>query len=282
MILNPYRSMRLIGRWNLHVVQIALPIDNVRAMLPPGLALAPQQLTPEGTHPVRLYFTADLHATLSWPPGIDMLYNEQCFGVPFVSRVAQAFPVAPSGPYYYMPRLWLDDWVPTYGGLVFWGYEKRLANIEVAAEKEDEKDWIVYRVADRMTGIPQITARWQLEPGEPVRVSNEPNFAAQQAVMDQPVVSQVPWSMGPYQALAHFDMTWNAAIVQGIQAEVEIHQPFIPGLPVARFPRTRGIADDPFGSYVLTCPWELGLAYGADLADWMQLTSMGAARSAPY
>jgi hypothetical protein len=280
MILDPYRASRLVGAWNLHVVQVVLPVDNVLAMLPPGITLAPQQLTPPGTHPVRLYFTAGLHAILSWPPGIDMLYNEQCVGVPFVNRVAPMVPGAQPGPYYYMPRLWLDNWVPTSGGLLFWGYEKRLADIAVTTDEREDESWTTYAVRDRMTAMPQITARWRELSGDPRSVYEEPNFVEQMRIMDQPVVSEIPWSLGPYQALANFRMTWRSATIRGIEAEVDVYEPFVPGMPVTKFPKTSGIGVDPLGSYVLSCPWELSLAYSADLADWFQLVAAGSQRLA--
>lgn len=280
MILDPYRSMRLLGEWNLHVVQVALPEEHLRLMLPPALDLAPQDMTPPGTHPLRFYFTADIHAWMSWPPGIDMLYQEHCLGVPFLKRLGQSYPQAPAGPCYYTPRIWLDQWMPTYGGLVFWGYEKRLANIDVT--QEDTPDgWTTYAVADRMTGIPQITARWKYGREELDSVYEVVNFDAQRFAMDQPIYSELPMSVGPFQFYSNLQMTWGSARVKGIEAEIEIHQPFVPGLPVGRFTSPGGITDHPFGAYLLSCPWELSLPYSADLSDWLTLAG-GAQGQAAY
>lgn len=276
MAYEPYRAVRLVGEWTVQVVQLALPLERVRAMLPWGLAPGPQALAPPGTHPVRFYFTEGIRASLPGFPGMDMVYDEQTLAIPYVQRTGPLLPGARVGPYLYMPRLWLDNWLPSAGGVLFWGFEKRMALIDTREEILGGEPWTVQRVRDLRHGEELIAGRWRaVDAREPVRVDREPNFAVQREIIDQPTISQIPWGFGPTQALSNFSMAWDVATLRSIEAEIEIHSTYVPGLPLGRHGRTPGLAQDPLGSYALTTPWELSLLYSPDLVEWLALLGGG-------
>ncbi len=272
MVTEPYRSVRLAGDWTVQVVQLALPVEQVRQMLPWGLALAPQQLAPAGTHPVRFYFSYGIRASLTGVPGMDMAYDEQTLAIPYVERTGPLLPGSRTGPYLYMPRLWLDNWMPSLGGVLWWGFEKRMALIDTREETFAGETWTTQRVRDLRRGEPIVSCRWRaLDVAAPRPVDEMPNFPVQREIIDQPTISQLPLGVGPYQFLANFDMAWDLARVRSIEAELEISVPYVPGLPVGLQRRTVGIEGDPLGSYALTTPWELSLIYSPDLLDWLDL-----------
>ena len=64
---NPFNAINLSGEGAMRGVTLALPVERVRNMLPAGLELGAQNVTPEGTHPVILFFHDFFRAQRSIP-----------------------------------------------------------------------------------------------------------------------------------------------------------------------------------------------------------------------
>ncbi len=250
---SPYNDVRLIGDGVMRGATLVLPTQTVRDLLPHGLVLGAQTLTPPGTHPVVLFFHDLFRAHMNIPNLLpSMTYREQVVGIPF-SYVSPSI-AGSSGPFFFMPRLWLDNVLATVGGLLWWGFAKKLARITVTADR--------YTVVEE-SGHPLISL--DFEPvGEPEPLSQFPHFEPLRQLMDQPLVSQLPAAMGPLFACSDFAKNWHTARVRPLRSAVHIARAFVPGLPCGRFPETDlhpGIDESPFGAYEIHSQWSQGLIY---------------------
>lgn len=248
--INPFNVVNLHGTGCFRSVTLALPIEQVARFLPAQLELGAQSVTPPGTHPVILSFNALLRAEMSIPSLLPSLsYNEFTFGVPYT--MARRGKV---GPFYYMPQLFLDSVLATLGGILYWGYAKRLARFKNAAN----------RVAiDAEDGSALISLDFN-PAGEAKPVTDYPHFAPIQAMLNQPLVSQMPVALGPVSVVADFDKHWPSATLRPLHTAVTVQQAFVQGFGRGRFPATglsEGIDAMVMGSYELQAPWRLGMAH---------------------
>ena len=263
---KPFNLVNLHGSGCFRSVTLALPTAQVQGFLPAGLVLGPQDLTPPGTHPVIVSFNALQRAEMSVPTLLPALtYHEFTFGVPHchlpAGRLGRALDAltgrsgaAPRGPYYYMPRLFLDSVLATLGGLLYWGYAKRLARFASSAGR------FAIQAED---GRPLIELAYQAE-GDPQPIDTQPAFAAVRALLDQPLVSQLPAAVGPIFVVADFDKHWPQATLRPLRTQVRVHAPIVPGFGPGLHPadgQAEGINQSALGSYELNAPWLLGMPH---------------------
>src|SRR5262249_11656390 len=122
---NPFAVVNLNGNSTVRGVTLALPTERVRNFLPAGLELGPQDVTPRGTHPVILLFQEMFRVQMSMPTVLPSLtYHEHIFSVPYCYLSSGSITPGYPGPYFFMPRLYLDSAEATAGGVLFWGFAK--------------------------------------------------------------------------------------------------------------------------------------------------------------
>ena len=81
---NPFPMLNLNGYGTQRGVTLALPTEKVLDLLPAGLELGPQTVSPKGTHPVILFFHDMFRAHMSFPSLLpNLTYREHSVGVPF-------------------------------------------------------------------------------------------------------------------------------------------------------------------------------------------------------
>ncbi len=79
---NPFAMFNLHGDATMRIVTLVFPSDDVRRLLPVGLDLGAQGVTPPGTHPVILFFMDVFRAEMSFPTLLpNMTYHEHSIGV---------------------------------------------------------------------------------------------------------------------------------------------------------------------------------------------------------
>jgi hypothetical protein len=245
-----------------------MPSAVVESMLPYGFCLGPQTLTRKGTHPVVLFFQEMVRAHMTIPSLLpNMTYHEQIVGIPY-TYVNSVLPWLRSpGPFFYMPNLFLSEWLPTIGGQLYWGFNKQVAPVTVT-----DSTWTVF--GDH--GEPVIGFRHRL----PRRASHEwkpvarhpyPNFdwfSGPNGLMVQPLLSQMPVGYKIVPVASNFNKLWDQAVIRPLEGQVEIHESFIPTLPTGRFPSHRkwapSIARSPFGCFELLAPWRLTIPYAPE------------------
>lgn len=294
MIYNPYRISQLVGDWTATCVTLAMDVERVRAMLPDGLVLGPQWLVkkPSG-FPLRFYFN-QVNLTMTWPPTFPIIdYSEQVLGIPYVYRLGSAVQSQPVGPYYYMPRVFLDSTLALLGGLTMWGMEKRFARFNYASEILGPRwpGWSVDANPEQMTpGTPapgwanvQVAGSYRERPtlgldwkiaGEFERVTRPSDsqllrhFAPHRAIMNQPLITEWPASVGPYHASALFQMVWPRARVRPVETKLVVYDEYVPGMLVGTY-HSKSLEDSVLGAYQLQCPFVQWLPYSCDVADYI-------------
>lgn len=236
-------------------VVLVLPCDYVRSFLPAGLDLGPQLVTPQGTHPVLFFFNDIFRAYLSLPtlvPG--MTYHELHIGIPFVCISSGPLSSEMAGPYYFMPKLYLDQLLPILGGILFWGFRKEMASVVVTANS--------YTVID-VTGRRVASLTWKTEAhGGYGKLSEFPYFQVIQQMLSQTLISQVPCSVGPLFALSVFAKKWDAACLRPLETLLDTELVNVAAKSPLLAPEwSPGIDLVALGSYELRVPWELSLPY---------------------
>jgi hypothetical protein len=247
----PY-AVGFIGEGITRLVPLALPSVKVRAWLPDGLELGEQNFTLPGTHPVIFLFQEFSHCQFSFPTLLrSMNYHEQSVGVPFTH--IQKGVAGSLGPYYFMPRMCLDDlWVLV--GSVGWGFNKELARVNMTAGS--------YTVTS-LAGRRLASLAWTGENNHRA-VRGYTEFEPIRQILSQRLVTAFPAHGGPFFALTDFNRRWEMAKVRPVRAILEIDPSYMQGFNAVRYPASgwsEGIESSALGSYELLAPWWLSFPY---------------------
>ena len=251
----PY-PVGFIGNGMTRVVTLALPSLKVRAFLPAGLELGPQEVTPPGTHPVIFLFHGFSECQWSFPTLLrSMKFHEQTVGVPFTHVMAGHGP-GREGPYYFMPKLYLDDLFVRMSGLMLWGFDKEMASINVTAER--------YTVTG-LNGRRLASLAWSANGNDQLRaIAGYPAFEPVRHMLSQTLISAFPAAIGPLFALTDFDRRWNLARVRPLRTVLEVDSSYMPFFEGGRYPPLDGsenVDSFPLGSWELSGPWWLSFPY---------------------
>jgi hypothetical protein len=183
-----------------------------------------------------------------------MTYHEHRVGVPFAYITRGSAGNRSLGPYYFMPRLYLDDFLAVVGGVWFWGFAKELATFVVT----DSSYSISSPDGRRLTSL-----SWDAT-SEHRPIREFPNFEPIRRILAQPMISMLPAAVGPCFFLSNFDKDWDRATVRPLRTALEVDVEYVPSFTGGRYPnegRSPGIDESVLGSYELRAPWRLGLLY---------------------
>jgi hypothetical protein len=258
---SPYDLVSLDGYAIMRGVTLSLPSEQVRRLLPAGLALGPQRVTAPGTHPVILLFNQLFDAHLTVPSLLPKLsYHEHTIGIPSCYLTGSG-----RGPFYFMPALYLDSFLATLGGVLYWGFAKSLASFSASEER--------YSVAAAAGGELASLSFRATDAFAPIAAA--PHFAALRALHDQPLISRFALAVGPLWVCSNFEKDWSAGSIRSLETVLHTTPHFLQGV-AAEFcsraePRAStsaphafsapGIAESALGSYELRVPWRLSLPY---------------------
>ena len=234
------------GDYATHVVTWPFPAETLAALLPRGLELAPQTLTPSTTHPALLLFGRHSHVRPNFLPFGGMNYHEFILVIPYVQwRDASRFDYR--GPFAFMPRLYLDQLFATLVGYAY-GYPKLLARIQSGS---------TYSVHDLVLDRPLLRGDFAAY-GTPVPVDSFPNFAPMRPIFEMPFVGKLDTS--PY-ICSKMTFHLDEALARPCEARVELLYEFLPGLyPDSRV--SEGIDVTPLGAFEMNVPWNLTVPFG--------------------
>jgi hypothetical protein len=224
-----------VGQMTAVVAILPVAQEAARAMLPPGLDLAAQDVMRGERHPMLLILgrQSGVRSRLL-PFGAD--YLEFILALPFVERHAGSEGAA--GPFCYPVRLYLDRGLPTVAGRLLYAYDKRRALIRTTADS--------YRIADAVGGAPLLDAHYRIAgPAiEPSRIAL--------TLFDQPVISR---SRGGWR-YSVADLGLDRAVLQPVGLHLSIRRAFVPGLPVGEF-RLQGLDGDHGAAFRIRTHWRL-------------------------
>lgn len=249
--------MGFVGDWSTRIVTLALPRPAVERMLAPearlghDLALLPQALTPEGSHPVLFSFGTLHRSRMSWSSASasTLTYEEMAVVVPFVGSRRSAR-TSPPLARVYLPRLFLSALLPTVGGWLYWGFNKVRARIGYREEDPGH-----YDVRSLLSGTPLLSLRWDASAQPLQPVSEVPSFQAMQALHDQSLLGTV----GPLLTSAPWTKDWSRGTLRGLSAHLRISAPFVPGLEPGDHTCAPLSPEHPLGAYELRVPFVLAL-----------------------
>jgi hypothetical protein len=253
--LNPYSYISLNGTGTMRGVTLELPSERVRELLPNGLELREQHVTKPGTHPVIVFFHDMFRAHMTIPSGLpNMTYHEHSLGVPYVDLAPSWFNPRRRGPFYFMPKLHLDNFFATLGGIIYWGYPKVMASVRVT-----DGEYVVTSSAG--TTITSLRFR---AVGDERPLSAFPHFEPIREMLNQPMISMLPIAQGPFFIAANFDKQWEVATMRPLETTMTVDECYSPGLEAGPYPSqgvSPGIDSTVLGSYELRAPWRLSLPY---------------------
>jgi hypothetical protein len=225
-----------VGHMTAIVAILPVAPEAARAMLPPGLDLAAQDVMRGDRHPLVLILgrQSGVRSRLL-PFGAD--YLEFILAVPFVEHRAGRERFA--GPYCYPARLYLDRGLPTLAGRLLYAYAKRRAAIRMTAGS--------YRIAESAGGAPVLEAQyWTAGP------AIEPSPIVGQTLFDLPLISHS--RSGWWYSVA--DLGLGRAVLRPVGLRLAIHRPFVPGLPVGEF-RLEGMDGESGSAFRIRTHWRL-------------------------
>ena len=117
------------------------------------------------------------------------------------------------------------------GGVLFWGFAKHMARFTVTAD--------TYSVVGD-GDVPITTVSWEAS-GEHRPIREYPNFEPVRQMLSQPIISQVPASLGPFFILSDFDKNWAVATVRPLATEMEVFVEYVPDSPAGAIRRPAGL-----------------------------------------
>jgi len=196
------------------------------------------------------------HCQYSFPTLLQpMNFHEQTAGVPFTYIRAGHCVREQLGPYYFMPKLYLDDWWVWGNGRFLWGFDKEMAAVDLTESR--------YNVRSP-GGRPLASLEWSGGEAEfRPAVSGYREFEPIRQILSQPLVTCFPAAAGPLFALTDFDRRWHLGMVRPLRTVLQVKPAYMPGFDGGRY-----VAGDPggietcaMGSYELSAPWWLSLPY---------------------
>ncbi|MFB2567004.1 NAD(P)-binding protein [Rhizobium sp. IMFF44] len=197
----------------------SLPVERVRQMLPPGLVLSKQSLTPAKTHPVTFLFNQQTNVRASFLPRVlgFKSYLENIVAINCVEIEDGDGTI-----FSFLPALFLNNVLATYSGRLFYGLAKRLA--------KNAWDGSLYRTTSE-----DSQPIWQMRYFDhaPIgRLVDLGNISLVRALLDAPILTPRPF--GTWQAMA-FDFSVGSAFAAPVATHLDIYPTNVIGLPPGRF-----------------------------------------------
>ncbi|MCT4331750.1 NAD(P)-binding protein [Paracoccus sp. YLB-12] len=205
-----YGTGSIDGFFSFHAVDSAA----LQAVLPDGMHLLPQGLTPPGTHPVALLANQQVGVRMSVLPRLLGYrdYFEAIVAINWVGIDGQ------DGIFSYLPNLYLNSRAPQLAGVWMYGFNKRMGQLRM--------DNSSYHVAS-----PQAAPIWSgqyQQPGFAQALMDSPECAAVEALCQQVVVSQSRFGGWHYSA---FDFNLTSARVAPVSALITVTDATLANLP---------------------------------------------------
>lgn len=231
------------GWFSFHAVDAAA----VQAILPPGMTLHPQALTPAGTHPVAILANQQIGVRMSVLPKFlgYRNYYEAIIAVNFVQ--VEGHP----GCFSYLPNLYLTNRAAQLAGVWMYGYQKRMGKLAMG-----NADYSVRSSDDS----PIWSARYQ-QRGFARPLSDSPEAGLVQSICDQVVVSEGKVSRWQFSS---FDFNLGSAAIAPVSAEIDVSDQALAQLPEGRLTaRALAMPGDPLhtpglpGAFRIRTSWTL-------------------------
>ena len=212
--LTPFYGTGQIDGWfSFHAVDAAA----LQAVLPEGMRLHPQALTPEGTHPVAMLANQQMGVRLSVLPRLlgYRNYFEAIIAINYVEIDGY------EGVFSYLPNLYLTNKGAQLAGVWFYGYNKRMGRLRMGNDG--------YTVSTPQ-GAPIWSGRYQ-QKGFARPLMASPDCGLVQTISEQVVVTQGKFSKWQFSS---FDFNLTSAFVAGVSVEIDVADAGLADIPAGR------------------------------------------------
>lgn len=205
-----YGTGKIDGWFSFHAVDA----EALQAILPAGMHLAPQNLTPAGKHPVAILANHQMGVRASVLPGFlgYRNYYEAIIAINFVQLDGH------DGVFSYLPNLYLDNRWAQLAGVWWYGYNKRMGQLEMGNGD--------YKVSSQ-NGRPIWYGQYQ-QRNVPRPLMDSPDCGLVQSISEQVVVSRSKFGAWRFSS---FDFNLTSAYVAGVSARISVRDPRLAGLP---------------------------------------------------
>jgi uncharacterized protein with NAD-binding domain and iron-sulfur cluster len=212
--LTPFYGTGAVDGWfSFHAVDAAA----LHAILPKGMTLAPQAITPLGTHPVTILANQQIGVR---PSALPRLFGFRDYLEAIISVACVQVDGHP-GIFNYLPNLYLSNRMAQLAGVWFYGFNKRMGKLAMQNA--------AYSVATP-DGQPVWSARYQ-DRGFARSLFDSPESARVQTLCDQVIVSQC--KLGKWH-FSSFDFSLGTAEITPVSAEIDIVDASLAELPAGR------------------------------------------------
>ncbi|MEL7183689.1 MAG: NAD(P)-binding protein [Pseudomonadota bacterium] len=205
-----YGTGQIDGWFSYHAVDSAA----LQAVLPKGMRLHPQGLTPPGTHPVAILANQQMGVRMSILPKFLGFrdYFESIIAINFVEVDGH------EGVFSYLPNLYLNNRGAQLSGVWFYGMNKRMGHLTMGN-------------STYQTMTPQEAPIWtgryqQSDFARPLMES--PECGLVQSISEQVVVTEGKLSRWQF---CSFDFNFTSAQVAGVTAQVTVQDPSLANIP---------------------------------------------------
>ena len=243
-----------VGYYRTFYTVMAMDDALLSGLLPSKLELAPQAVTPAGTHPLVFLMGKHFDVRPDFIPFAGMTYLEYICAIPFVQWRDSSN--AYRGPFAYMPRMYLNELFPTLLGYLY-AYPKLMARIAGNPPTDS-----LYAVRSLIQDEPILKGTFERR-GPELPPDAFPHFAHVRQIFDMPFIGK--HELGPY-ICSKLTFKLQEATLQACDAQIEIQREFVPGLNPQSF-TIPGIDSSPLGAFYMAVPWTMTLPFGCDCID---------------
>ncbi|HEX2525184.1 MAG TPA: NAD(P)-binding protein [Geminicoccus sp.] len=235
----PFSAAYAMGQLDGWFTFLPLPEAAVASLLPRGLRLARQHLTPRGTHPVTVLFAKQMGVRPSFLPQPPKMldYHELIVAIGFVEHADRS---KGGGVFCWLPCLYLDRLIHILTGRVFYGLPKHRA----AITRTDERFKAVL-------GTSMLVDATFDADGQVGSAADFPTLRGARELLAQPMAAKSLLGQWQY---SFFDFGLERATVQPCRAEVTVGAGL--GLPAGRYAQP-SLARHKLGTFRLWTEWTL-------------------------
>ena len=221
-------------------VVLALPLEDVKAMLPKSLEVVPQKGSPQGLHPIGILFGHHWNVGPAIAPDlVGAEYNEVAIAVPFVRTKRDSGNIMHT----FLPILLLDSVMFSAVGRLGYGFNKKICNLTIGGGYR--------RATTQFRRAPLLT--FDTKPAGPAQTADEfPNLDLARQIFSLPVLTHRFGDWRPIKMSFNFD----DALVTPVLGQLEINNVFLDGLRRQKL-RLASINSDRFGAFSFRCSWKL-------------------------
>ncbi len=237
----------LYGHCNSKFAFTTVEASFVQSLLPAELELAPQSYAPEGFHPLLLMFNDTYlqsnneisRIAKEFHLHLDLHYNEFIVMLPYVQFKMPAS--GATGPFCFLPVLYLDSILAVLGGRIFWEFNKHLARFEVTPA--------AFNVSSEITDSPLFSTTFMMQ-GDPVIDQELANFNVIAPILNLPVIE---YGVYGYVSSIYSVAYQNVEITPMSLELVNYSCIYLPAGPIT----VPGIQSSPMGCFAMSYDWTL-------------------------